>query len=69
MSVYSNNPSTILKWAKEAKGIYIPMPGTGGGVVQVKKSDFIYTLNLCIKEGNHKLDCDYSLHNNGYIYG
>lgn len=64
-SKYSNDPRVILGWAKRAKGIYIPLPGTGGGNVMANKRDFIAAMENC---GDSELETEYTLHPNNFIY-
>ena len=65
-SQYSRDPKVILRWARSAacRGIYVPLPGTGGGAVKVSKKDFIEIMKVC--EGN--LETEYTLHKNMCIY-
>lgn len=40
-SMQSSDKGKIIAWAKLAKKIYVPVNGTGGGIVAVNRKDFI----------------------------
>lgn len=66
ISACSDDCSVILGWVKKAKKIYVPCPGTGGGVVQVNKKDLIALLKEC---GDNKMETHWCLMPSGVIYG
>lgn len=68
-SQYSSDPQVILRWARSAacRGIYVPLPGTGGGCVKVSKKDFIAAMKDCLAGGGN-LETEYTLHKNMCIY-
>lgn len=66
-SKHSSDPKVILTWVRKAKGVYVPLPGSGGGNVRVAKSDFKTVMQQCAEQGG-ELETEYTLHHNGNIY-